>query len=84
MQSVDGGFIKVHFGPWQRALSLSPAEYLGKEASPSREYVLKISGTGSKQSGSVSISGKLPTYPSLMPTLTLTSHLGHNVDLREG
>ena len=54
LQSVDGGFIKVRFGPWQRALSLSPArEYQGKEASASREYVLKISGTGSKQSGSV-------------------------------
>ena len=28
--------------------------------------------------------GKLPTYPSHKPTLTLTSHLGQNVDLGEG
>ena len=28
--------------------------------------------------------GKLPTYPSLKPTSTLTSHLGHNVGLGEG
>ena len=27
---------------------------------------------------------KLPTYPSLKLTLTLTSHLGKNVGLREG
>ena len=27
---------------------------------------------------------KLPTYPSPKPTLTLTSHLGQNVGLREG
>ena len=30
------------------------------------------------------VSGKLPTYPSLKPTLTLTSHLGQNVGLGEG
>ena len=30
------------------------------------------------------VSGKLPTYPSLKPTLTLTSHLGENVGLEEG
>ena len=29
-------------------------------------------------------SGKLPTYPSPKPTLTLTSHLGQNVGLRKG
>ena len=36
--------------------------------------------------GSLNISGKLPTYmyPSPKPTLTLTSHLGQNVGLREG
>ena len=27
---------------------------------------------------------KLPTYPSPKPTLSLTSHLGHNVGLGEG
>jgi len=27
---------------------------------------------------------QLPTHPSPKPTLTLTSHLGKNVDLREG
>ena len=30
------------------------------------------------------VSGKLPTYPSLKPTLTLTSHLGQNVGWGEG
>ena len=30
------------------------------------------------------VSGKLPTYPSPKPTLTLTSHLGQNVGLGEG
>ena len=29
-------------------------------------------------------SGKLPTYPSPKPTLTLPSHLGQNVGLGEG
>ena len=33
---------------------------------------------------SVYVSGKLPTYPSPKPTLTLTSHLGQNVGLGEG
>ena len=30
------------------------------------------------------VSGKLPSYPSPKLTLTLTSHLGQNVGLREG
>ena len=30
------------------------------------------------------VSGKLPTFPSPKPTLTLTSHLGQNVGLGEG
>ena len=34
--------------------------------------------------GSLHVSGKLPTYPSPKPTLTLTSHLGQNVSLGEG
>ena len=34
--------------------------------------------------GSSYVSGKLPTYPSPNPTLTLTSHLGQNVGLGEG
>ena len=34
--------------------------------------------------GSLYVSGKLPTYPSPNPTLTLTSHLGQNVGLGEG
>jgi len=34
--------------------------------------------------GSLYVSGKLPTYPSPKPTLTLTCHLGQNVGLREG
>ena len=29
-------------------------------------------------------SGKLPTYPSPKPTLTLPSHLGQNIGLGEG
>ena len=33
---------------------------------------------------SLYVSGKLPTYPSPKPTLTLTSHLGQNVVLGEG
>ena len=35
-------------------------------------------------SGSVKVSGKLPTYPSPNPTLILTSHFGQNVGLGEG
>ena len=35
-------------------------------------------------SGSIKVSGKLPTYPSLKSTLTLTAHLGQNVGLGEG
>ena len=34
--------------------------------------------------GSLYIYGKLPTYPSPEPTLTLTSHFGQNVSLGEG
>ena len=34
--------------------------------------------------GSLYISGKLPTYPSPKPTLTIISHLGKNVGLRVG
>ena len=34
--------------------------------------------------GSSYVSGKLPTYPSPKPTLTLTSYLGQNVGLGEG
>ena len=34
--------------------------------------------------GLLHVSGKLPTYPSPKPTLSLTSHLGQNVDLEEG
>ena len=30
------------------------------------------------------VSGKLPTYPSPKPTLTLSSYLGQNVGLGEG
>ena len=30
------------------------------------------------------VSGKLPTYPSPNPTLTLSFHLGQNVDFGEG
>ena len=34
--------------------------------------------------GSFYVSGKLPTYPSPKPTLTLSSYLGQNVGLGEG
>ena len=34
--------------------------------------------------GSFYVSGKLPTYPSTKPTLTLSSYLGQNVGLGEG
>ena len=34
--------------------------------------------------GSLWVSGKLPSYPSPKPTLTLSFHLGQNVGLREG
>ena len=42
--------------------------------------------TEEKQQNLVSlyVSGKLPTYPSPKPALTLISHLGQNVGLREG
>ena len=34
--------------------------------------------------GSFYVSGKLPTYPSTKPTVTLSSYLGQNVGLRKG
>ena len=37
-----------------------------------------------KTLGSLYVSGKLPTYPSSKPALTLTPHLGQNVGLRKG
>ena len=36
------------------------------------------------ENGSLNVSGKLPTYSSPKPTLTITSHLGQNVGLGEG
>jgi len=43
---------------------------------------VKMAGYG--PSSFLYVSGKLPTYPSPKPTLTLTSHLGQNVGLGEG
>ena len=37
-----------------------------------------------KQHGSFYVSGKLPTYPSLKPTLKLSSYLEQKVGLGEG
>ena len=36
------------------------------------------------QLGALHVSGKMSTYPSPRPTLTLTSQVGQNVDLGEG
>jgi len=44
----------------------------------------KITSSCQTNMGSLYLSGKLPTYPSPKPTLTLTSHLGQNVGLGEG
>ena len=46
----------------------------------------KLIHTEEKQQNLVSlyVSGKLPTYPSPKPALTLNSHLRQNVGLREG
>ena len=41
-------------------------------------------GGGSGKKRSLCVSGKLSTYPSLKPTLTLTFHLGQNVGFGEG
>ena len=40
-------------------------------------------GRHSREVGSLYVTGKLPTYPSPKPTLTLTSNLGQNVSLGE-
>ena len=44
----------------------------------------KISLSCQTNMGSLYVSGKLSTYPSPEPTLTLTFHLGQNVGLGEG
>ena len=44
----------------------------------------KFASPAPKEMGSSYISGKLPTYPSPMPTLTLTSHSGQIVGLIRG
>ena len=44
----------------------------------------KFASPAPKEMGSLYISGKLPTYPSPMPTLTLTFHLGQIIGLGEG
>ena len=45
--------------------------------------MLKPGGIDPEQ-GLLYVSGKLPTYPSLQPTLRLTFQLGQNVVLGEG
>ena len=49
------------------------------------QVVMSHRGSNAPQENeSLHVSGKLPTYLSSKPTLTLTSHLGQNVGLREG
>ena len=48
------------------------------------KWVNKQSELNSTISGSIKVSGKLPTYPSPKTTLSLTSHLGQNFGLGEG
>ena len=45
--------------------------------------VWKVDHTTVKTSDQFRFPGKLPTYPSPKPTLSLTSHLGKNVGLGE-
>ena len=57
---------------------------VGASAGLSTQEGLRMSLFSRGYSESLYVSGKLPTYPSPKPTLTLTSHLGQNVALREG
>ena len=58
-----------------RLLYWSIKKTFPKQSKPILEFVFQ---------GSLYVSGKLPTYPSPKPTLTLTSHLGQNDGLGEG
>ena len=51
---------------------------------PKVHYILFYFFFNSQELRSFCVSGKLPTYPSPKPTLTLTSHLGQNAGLGEG
>ena len=51
---------------------------------PKVHYILFYFFFNSQELRSFYVSGKLPTYPSPKPTLTLTSHLGQNAGLGEG
>ena len=57
--------------------------YLGQLAPHSWNRIIRMA-QKRKLFAWLSIFGKLPTYPSPKPTLTLTSHLGRNVGFREG
>ena len=57
---------------------------VGASAGLSSQEGLRMSLFSRGYSESLYVSGKLPTYPSPKPTLTLTSHLEQNVALREG
>ena len=89
------GFIVVSFGTNVAFLSKKKVDLLAAAFGKLQQNVVwklkgeisdvyKMKDTVPRIEGSLYVSGKLPTYPSPNPTLTLTSHLGQNVGLGEG
>ena len=72
----------------QWCLSLSDAigfpKYVNKAKKCDQVVTSHMGSNAPHENESFHVSGKLPTYLSSKPTLTLTSHLGQNFGLREG
>ena len=83
MQTISG----VCSGVYQcreHSDALGCPKYVNK-AKKGDQVVMSHRGSKAPQENeSLHVFMKLPTYPSSKPTLTLTSHLGKNVGLREG
>ena len=63
-------------------LACEKALHLGERSEPrKREFMSEA--IVAKKDHYTYASGKLPTYPSPKPTISLTSHLGQNVSLGE-
>ena len=63
-------------------LAYEKALHLGERSEPRKREFMSEAMVAKKDHYTYA-SGKLPTYPSPKPTISLTSHLGQNVSLGE-
>ena len=83
MQTING----VCSGVYQcreHSDALGCPKYVNKAKKAYQVVMSNRGSNASQENESLRVFMKLPTYPSSKPTLTLTSHLGKNVGLREG